>query len=133
MPMKTESTSHTETASHLAPSLCANAQCSTVVIGDIDGLNEDRFAVRSQTAPLLDRFAVRYAKEIFLCSVFGYGFGYRRMATNGVAGFERFAPFERDIGHLIKGSRTAHIDPLCQLLTSKTRQPNFLGHRLQFF
>ena len=70
MPMKTECACHTETASHLAPSLCANAQCSTVVIRDIDGFDIDRFAVRSQTAPLLDRFAVRCAKEIFLRAIF---------------------------------------------------------------
>ena len=115
LPVETESTCHTETAAHLAAHLGGDTQRGPVAIGDID-----RF----------DILVVDLEKE-FLGAVCGLGVCYGGMATDDVLRFERFTPTERDVGHLIKGSGTANIEPFGELLARKLLQADALRHDLQ--
>ena len=55
-----------------------------------------------------------------------------RMATDGIAGVERFASLERDIGHLVERTDPTHIEPLGKLFAGELLQSDAQRDFLQF-
>ena len=108
--------SHAELAIHFATYLARYAESATVVFGD-----KNRFDLTMSSL-----------EEIFFSAIDRSSRPTRLGDADAVVGFEGFATFDRDVGHLVDRSDMFFVEPVGNLFASESRETSLLSNLFEF-